>query len=374
MTGKVNFKRFGILPNLRTRGGLELQLRCIVHFSRAAMAELKSKTGLHWKTRLRAWRFGFSSKSWDMYKLDENDPGLYLADLGTLLKSYKINGFFNPIIGNKLVLSRLLTAHRIPHPDVVSIILDGQLIEENAPFDPDLPRALSRTLDRYPRQVFRPTWSGAGQGVFFLSREDDGLKLNGEEVTLEEACIYLSGLNRYLATEFLEQAAYARKIYPGSTNTIRVMSLWDEKRGEPFVAAISHRFGSSHSGMIDNWHQGTGGVCASVDEETSTLGRGLRRASDGRMVRESSHPETGEAIEGVAIPGLKDGIEGVLTAARHFPFCPMIGWDLLLSEEGFNILEANPLPGLTIVQVHTPLLKDPRSRQFFQRWGMARDK
>jgi len=30
----------------------------------------------------------------------------------------------------------------------VSIILDGQLIEDDAPFDPDMSQALSRTLDK----------------------------------------------------------------------------------------------------------------------------------------------------------------------------------------------------------------------------------
>jgi hypothetical protein len=371
MSVKGHDERFGILPNTRQSGSLELRLRCIVHFLRAVRIELRSKTGLSWKQRLGAWRRGFSSESWKLYDLPENNPDLYLPDLSSLLRFYRINGFFNPIIGDKLLLSRLLTAHRIPHPDVVSIILGGRLIEEGAPFDPDMPRVLSRTLVRYPRQVFRPTWSGNGHGLFFLSRDDDGLKLNGEKLTLDEACVFLSGLDRYLATEFLEQEAYAEKIYPGSANTLRILTLWDMKRGEPFVAAISHRFGSSRSGLIDNWHGGRGGLCAPVDQKTSILGQAATQSADHKMVRESSHPETGEAIEGVLIPGLNNAIEGVLGAAVHFPFCPCIGWDVLLTGGSFSILEANPISGLTIVQVHTPLLKDPRSRAFFQYWGMS---
>ncbi len=371
MTAKNQFERYGILPNVRPSGRLELQLRCMVRFYRTIFAELKSKPGLPWKQRLRAWKSGFSSKSWILYNLAENDPDLYLPDLPVALKSYKINGFFNPIIGNKLVLSRLLAAHRIPHPDVVSIILEGQLIEDDARFDPDLPQALSRTLDRYPRQVFRPTWSGSGQGVFFLSRDDDGLKLNGKEVTPQEVCALLSRLDRYLSTEFKEQGAYARNIYPGSTNTLRILSLWDVKSGDPFIAAVSHRFGSVRSGPLDNWHQGRGGVCASVDVETATLGQAATLSPDQRLVWVSSHPDTGEPIEGVVIPGLKKGIEGVLNAASHFPFCPCIGWDVVLTEDDFSILEANPLPAMAVLQVHTPLLQDPRSRQFFHRWGMV---
>jgi hypothetical protein len=371
MKANSKFERFGILPNVRRNGRLELQLRCMVRIFRAVFSELKSSTGLPWKQRLQAWRSGFSSRFWLLYKLDENDPELYLPDLPAAYKIYKINGFFNPIVGDKLVLSRLLTNHQIPHPDVVSIILDGQLFEEDASFDPDMPQVLSRTLDRYPSQVFRPTWSGSGQGVFFLSLDDDGLKLNGQEITLEEVCALLSKLDRYLSTEFQEQAEYARKIFPGSANTLRILTLWDLKTGAPFIAAVAHRFGTSRSAPIDNWHLGRGGVCASVDLETATMGQAAMKSPDNQMVWESSHPETGEPIEGVVIPGLSNCIEGLLKAAGHLPFCPCIGWDVMLTEHGFSILEANTLPGFAVVQVHTPLLKDPRTRQFFHHWGMV---
>lgn len=370
MTSKNEFKRFGILPNNRPSGSLELQLRCLVRFFRAVVGELRWKSDLPWKQRLRAWKSGFSSNSWLLYNLAENDPELYLQDLRATLKFYKINGFFNPIIGNKLVLSRLLAAHQIPHPDVVSIVLDGQLIEDGAPPDPDMPGVLARTLERYPSQVFRPTWSGSGEGVFFLNRNRDGLSLNGEEVTLEEVCALLSRLDRYLSTEFLEQARYARKIYPGSINTIRILSLWDIKSGDPFIAAVSHRFGVSRTTPIDHFHGGHGGFCASIDLETSVMEKAWTLSSS-KLLQVSAHPETGEPIEGVVVPGFNNCIEGLLNAARHFPFCPCIGWDVVITENGFSILEANSLPAMSVLQVHTPLLKDPRSRQFFSRWGMV---
>ena len=343
-------------------------------FSRSVLRELKSKSGLTWKHRLGAWKSGFTSSSWDIYNLAENDPDLYLPDLPLALKGYRINGFFNPIVGDKLVLSRMLAAHHIPHPTVVSVIVDGQLFENDAPFEPDMLRALSRTLDRYPRQIFRPTWSGGGRGVFLLCRDAAGLQLNGKAVKLEEVCALLSRLDRYLSTEFQEQAKYAKKIYPASTNTLRVLSLWDIKRGEPFIAAICHRFGSSRSAPLDNWHQGRGGLCASVDAESATLGMAATLSADKQMLWLSSHPETGEPIEGVVIPGLNNCIEGLLNAAGKFPFCPCIGWDVALTGDGFSILEANPRPSMKVWQIHTPLLANPRTREFFCRWGVVSGK
>lgn len=374
MTTKSTIERFGITPSYRQSGNLELQLRCLVRFYRAVVAELKSKSGLPWRKRISAWKAGFSSMSWVRFNLDENEPEQYLPDLRTVLKSYKINGFFNSIIGNKLVLARLLASHQLPQPDIVSIIVQGRLIEEDAPFDPNLAHALSRSLERYPHQVFRPTWCGGGEGVFFLCRGDDGLTLNGAEVCLDEVCVFLSKQDRYMATEFQQQAAYASTIYSGSTNAMRILSLWDAENGNPFIASVAHRFGSSRSNGMDHWHQGRGGVCASVDLASATLGMAVSLSANNHLVWESSHPETGEPIEGVVIPGLKECIEGMLKAAAYFPFCPLIGWDVVMTENGFSILEANPMPSLDLIQIHAPLLKDPRSRQFFQNWGLVAGK
>ena len=367
---KNTFERFGILPNVRQSGGLDLELRCLVQIFREMMAEVKSNTGLSWKQRLNAWKHGFNSVSWLLYNLPENDSDSYLPDLPMAVKGFKINGFFNPVFNNKLLLSWLLEVHQVPHPAVVSIILDGQMFESDSRLVPDMEQALARSLDRYPRQVFRPTWSGGGEGVFFLRRDEDRLRLNGKEVSLQEVCEILAGLDRYLATEFTEQAAYAQTIYPRTTNTLRMLSLWDLHTGEPFIAAVVQRFGSSRSEPLDNWHQGRGGVCALVDMTTSAMGQAVSLSSQKKLVWNTAHPENGQQIEGVVIPGLHDCIEGVLKAAGRYPFCPLIGWDVVMTKDGFSILEANPQPGLTVVQVHTPLLKDQRTRAFFQHWGL----
>lgn len=367
----IELERFGVMPNKRPSGRLELELRCLVRTYRAVSHELRSRSGLPWNQRLKAWRKGFSSHAWRIYNLAENDPDLYMPDIRASLKMYKVNGFYNPIIGDKLVLSRLLDRYGVPHPRVVSTILDGRLLEEDVPPEPDLWRALNRTFDRHPRQVFRPTWSGGGQGVFFLDKDEAGLRLNGREVSRNEICTLLSRLDRYLATEFETQAAYAHRIHPGSANSLRMVTLWDAESGDAFLLAATHRFGTARSGMTDNFHGGFGGICAAIDPQTGTLGPALGLDEDRQTVSISRHPDTGEAIEGVVIPRFRECVETVLNTANHFPFCPWIGWDVLITEDGICILEANTLPAFTVSQVHTPFLKDPRARRVFERWGLA---
>jgi hypothetical protein len=374
------FQRFGILPHARWRGRLELELRGLVRFARQIRRELFSPFRVGPRRRLQAWRHGFSSMAWVLYGLPENDPALYLGDLFLPARAYKINGLANPILGDKLVLSHLLAAFGLPHPAVVGLVLDGRLTPAEtsrrgpagAPGRLECDRVLEAMVERHPRIVFRPTQSGAGQGVFFLDARDGGYRLNGHGATTEEVCSLLGGLHHYVATGFVDQAAYAREIFPDSANTLRVLTLWDETRREPFVAAVTHRFGSERSAPLDNWHQGRGGVVAAVDVDTATLGRAVTLAEDKTVAWMSNHPDTGRRIEGVAISGLRASLDGLLDAAARVPFCPLIGWDVLITDTGYSVIEANPMPGLYVWQVHVPLLVDPRTRAFFERRRVVR--
>jgi hypothetical protein len=365
------FQQFGILPPQYSSGEFELRLRCLVRYFRAVLKELKSTTGLPWKQRFRAWKLGFSSEAWLLYSLADNDPQHYFNDISTRLGMYKINGFSNPIIDNKLVFSRLASAHGIPHPEVVSTIIDGRIFEEGKAVEPDRMKALNRSLDDHPHQVFRPTWAGGGQGIFFLDRNQDTLKLNGVEVALGEVSTLVSGLDRYVSTAFEIQARYANTIFPHSCNTLRILTLWDYDKDIPFIAATVHRFGTSRSTPLDSWHGGQGGICASVNPVTSMLGQAVMATENLDLIWCSSHPETGEQIEGVVIPHLADCLQGVLAAASHFPYCPLIGWDVAVTENGFSIIEPNPLPSFRVWQIHEPLLINDRARQFFRHWNMA---
>jgi len=371
MNDRDVFERLDIRPNARNDGGRELRLRCWVHFLRAVRGELASRTGLPWKQRFAAWRAGFTSRSWMLYELEQGDPGRYLADFKAILNGYRVNGFYHTVLGNKLVLSRLLDAHGIPHPRVCATLIEGKLRLEDQAKAPALAAALDRVLEHSPRLVFRPVRSGCGEGVFFLDREDGGLCLNGHPVTLDEAARLLAALDGYVVTEFVQQARYARAIFPGSTNTLRVLTLWDAATGAPFTAAVIHRFGARASGPTDHWDKGEGGYCASVDRATGIMGPAVSLAADNHLRWVSAHPDSGAAIEGVAIPGFRECIDGVLGAAEQFPFCPSIGWDVVLTDDGYRIIEANTIQGLSIMQVHQPLLDDPRTRAFYERWGMA---
>ena len=362
------FRKFGIERNIRPGGRLEMWARCLIRLLRELRAEATWIAGIPWRKRFRAWRRGFRSIYAEAYGLDGTNDSLYVADFPYAYHSYRMNGAWNPIIGNKLVVSEVLAAHRIPHPRVVGILAKGRLMNHEAGTSDSGMDALERWTENSRAAVFRPHWSGGGQGVFFVRRSGTEWTVNGHPAGRADVKALLDALDRYVVTEFVEQAEYARHIFPLTTNTIRVLTIIDDDGA--FVASVAHRFGTSRSLPIDNFRQGRG-LCAAVDVETGTLGAALSLTPRFERVWHTSHPETGNPIEGVTIPGLARSLEGSLAAARCFPEAACVGWDVAITTDGFSILEANAPPGIVVSQIHLPLLACPRAARFFARHGCA---
>jgi hypothetical protein len=307
-----------------------------------------------WPRRLAAWGRGFDPVSAAVYGLENgvqaSDASLYLRDFSYAYHCYRLNGFWNPILTNKLVMSRVLAAAGLPHPEVLAVVAKGKLLAINA--DP-IPREDILTIwtSTCHKLVFRPHWSGGGEGVFFLTRAGDSWRVNGHRADIATVRDLISGLDRYLVTAFVEQATYARAIQPATANTLRVLALRDEQG--VFVASVVHRFGTTATFPIDNFHGGRG-LCAAVDMEREQLKTAVSLDGQGRRLLHTHHPETSSQIEGVAIKGLRHALDGVRAASRCLPEAICVGWDVLITNDGYSLLEANAPPASWCLRLTPP--------------------
>lgn len=326
--------------------------------------ERRANRWLSATNRWRALRKGFAPTSYLLYELDRNDPSLYVRDY--VHQTYALLERHRATVREKLSFSLMMRAIGAPHPATLALLREGRLLDLVAPHGH---LTTGDLLERSPRLVFRPIAGWGGVGVFFVSKSDSGLAIDGHPTSAADLEGRLASLDEYLVTEFLDQADYARAIFPDTPNTIRLLTLWDIDRDRPFVAAAAHRFGNRRSGAIDNFHQGLGGVSAPIDLETGRMGSAVGLDPKGRRVTFDRHLDTAEPIVGVEIPRWRQTLDMALRIAAALPHCPLVGWDVLMTNTGARWLEANSAPGLPVWQVHGPLLADPRARRFFEWLG-----
>jgi hypothetical protein len=313
--------------------------------------------------KIRMWRRGFVSEAYLLHSFHENDPGKYVSDLVRLRKACRFNGYFSIMLMDKLYLAKMLNCFAEHLPVIYGLIrnrrwhrLDGgpaETIESVA----DLCRARGAI-------VIKPIVGTCGADVLIVRSWGDGWMVNRHVFTREGFVSRVADLDGYLATEFVYQHSYAAVVYPESTNTVRILTLWDDETDGPFIAAAVHRFGTQRSAPVDNWT--AGGLSAMVDVETGRIGKAVGYPEKGRIQTFANHPETLRPIEGTCVPAWSMVKSRILAMARTLPFVPYIGWDLVVTADGFKVIEGNNCPGINLIQVHLPLLKDSRIRRFYE--------
>jgi hypothetical protein len=321
--------------------------------------------------RLRAWRHGFLSLTYRMCQIERFGPKDYVTDRMRYLKTPFLNGPYSTVLDDKLIFNEVFRRHAALLPETHALLRRGAVLPLTADRVASIDDLL-RLLDAKGRLVVKPTTGGGGGHVVVLERRSDGAagaSWNGEALSPEGIRERLKGRDRLL-TEFVEQARYAREINPGSANSIRVLCLWNDDEEQPFVARAVHRFGSPATGSVDNITQG--GLDALVDLATGRLGPGAKMTPQATPEFHERHPDTGARIEGVVIPRWRETIDALIAVHSQHPELPYVGWDVLMTEDGFRLLEGNNMSGLWMFQVHGPLLAEPRVRRFFERRKVVR--
>jgi hypothetical protein len=329
------------------------------------------------RRRLSLWRHGFTSRSGVLFDLLDGEYEDYLSDYRFELLD-DLGGQWGDVVGNKLAMHLLLGPFEDYLPDLHGVLVGGEL-RRDVPFLSPAPDAdVSGTVDRLDAYldargafVLKPVYGFSGKGIAVCRRvpERDGYEIDGEPASRDEFAALVTGLDEYLVSGFVEQADYAETLFPGSANTLRVVTLWDPQTDEPFVSGAVHRIGTAETAPVDNWSRG--GLSAEVGGD-GTLSRAARWSESAGETRwHDTHPDTGARIEGTRVPGWPSVRERILEMAAAFPDLPRIGWDVVIVDDGagFVVLEINRHAGIETLQVHRPHLADPRVRRFYEHHG-----
>lgn len=303
---------------------------------------------------------GFHGESKVIYNLTKENSRYYLSDWQRL-KTRFINGEYTFLLNNKVVFERLF-GNDIKIPKTLSLIEKGKIVPiDNVIEDVE---SLLDYIKINSKAVMKPINGGGGAGIIILKYSGSEIYSNNQKINKEELIKLIKKLDDYFICEYVEQAEFIRNLYPESLNTMRIVTMIDPATNKAFIPIAVQRIGTKKSSPADNWTQG--GISAEIDLNTGIIGKGATYPINGRMEWLEKHPDTGYQFSGVRIPHWQEIKNEILKMAEKHPYIKYVGWDVVLTNNGITIIEGNTYSGVNILQIHRPLLKDVKVKEFYK--------
>lgn len=313
----------------------------VIYFRRIVFAKNHFKCPWYKKVRANLTR-GFLADQWMLYDFDHNDPGEYLSEFDWYRSRY-INEPFDFILNNKIAANEVLKQY-VRVPNIYMIKNKGVLSSfENKKVEYEMAVEL---LKEKGKLFIKPYGAGKGTGVNILIYEDGKIYVDKEVYSEEDYIRFLKKRDNWFLSECMSQHSYLNEIYDKTVNTIRLITLRDVETHEFKIFFAVQRIGTSATIPVDNGSRG--GLVSKIDLETGMLSEA--RCLHNRNVYKV-HPDSKAPIEGVIVPGWEKLKEDILALANKMPYMHFIAWDILVTPEGFCIIEGNTSSGVNIIQL-----------------------
>ena len=294
-------------------------------------------------TKIKANIFGgFLGDQYILYDFKHNDKKEYLSEFDWYRSRY-INEPFDFAFNNKVVCAEILK-HFIRVAENYFIKNKGNVLD----FDNGLRNYedIYQLLKEEGKLVIKPFAMGKGNGVHLMSYDNGRIFIDSDEHSKSDLLDFLKKEDGYIICEFMKQHGYSDRIYDKTVNTIRFITMRDTETHEFKVFFAVQRIGTEKTIPVDNGSKG--GLVANIDLETGVLSE-ARCLKDLRSFK--VHPDSGNPIEGVRIPGWADIKKQMLNVCTKIPYMDFIAWDLLVTDEGICVIEANTSSGVNIIQL-----------------------
>lgn len=304
---------------------------------------VKNKFSVGFFTKMKANLFGgYLADQWVLYDFDNNNKSEYLSEFDWYRSRY-INEPFDFMLNNKVVATEILQQYvRVAKSYVIKnrgILTDFESNELNY-------EEVINLIKREKKVFIKPYGTGKGKGVFIITYSDNRLCIDNVVNTEEEVVSFLKEQDNWFISEALEQAEYANQLYDKTTNTIRLITMRDIVSKEFKVFFAVQRIGTSQTIPVDNGSRG--GLVSKIDIHSGEMSEARSLHS---LDVHTVHPDSGGLIKGVVIPQWDEIKSTVLDLAKKMPYMHFIAWDILLTDEGVSIVEANTSSGVNIIQL-----------------------
>jgi hypothetical protein len=220
----------------------------------------------------------------------------------------------------------------LPVVPPVATFADGDVLEWHDGRHGELPRT---------DLVLKPVDMACGRGFERWAWDESARRWHRQGQSLDEAgllarCRDASKTHRHILQRRITNHRDLLGLAGHGLSTIRVVTF-RRPDGETGVLLACLRMPTGRL-EVDNFE--AGGIAAPIDLQTGVMGKAV--AKDPRRGAFQVHPDSGARIEGADVPLFKESIDATLAAHSHFPWVPFVGWDVVVTDGGPLLLEANP--------------------------------
>lgn len=279
----------------------------------------------------------------------------FITDVENIKLSY-LNYPNGRLLRDKLIFS-LFFRNFCNVPEIYALIDNGKIycVNKNYPefsFDSIVCFLNEKIL------ILKPRFGTSGQGVFKVQKiSQNEFKINNKNYSFDEFKELILSLDDYIAVEFIQQGKFSEKFFRGSTNTIRITTYYDQSTNSGKILYALMRFGLSKSAPVDN--VGAGGIYSRIDLDSGKLNYAIELLKRGKYRILDSHPETGVNIKGEYIPYWNKLEKDFTHLAEYiYPYIKFSGWDIILTDNSYYLIEGNNGPELYIQGPDKPLAID----------------
>jgi len=306
---------------------------------------------------------GFYSKRNIPYDFNRWGYKSYISDYEQLKLTY-INYPYSKLLRDKYVFSNYFKNY-FKTADTFCLVDSNKILPVHNDFYVNDTKSLLALLKNKSKLILKPNLCSRGQDIFLMEYKNESILLNGTVLNYREFEKFVMRLKNFIVSQFIEQGNFTKSLFPLTTNTLRINSFYDPNNKLAFIKQPYLRIGTSQTVPVDNISQG--GLFSFVDVNTGKLQEVFKINSINKITKLTSHPESKERITGKTLP-LWDEIKNSILKTTELigPVIKIVGWDIIIRDKDFVVLEGNNGPDFTQQGIENPIALDREVLNFLK--------
>lgn len=200
----------------------------------------------------------------------------------------------------------------------------------------DVDSSSNKTINIFLNQniqfIIKPKSGSKGQGIKILK----SVEINKQTIKTE--------FKGYIFESLIVQHEKMDKLYSKSVNSIRIVTIHNKYTNKTKLIGATLKIGTNNS-EVDNFAQGS--IIVPIDIKSGiTYKYGINNRSQIFLF----HPNTGKQLIGLNIPNWKMLLGEINKFASIIPEVQLVGWDIAITDKGFEIIEGNHNPAFSLIQ------------------------